>query len=171
MRRLAAVLVTILAGLLAACGDDSDDDEAGGTGPTTTTTTAARSTTTAAADEQETVAVAETSLGEVLVDADGRTVYMFARDSGGTSQCRGPCAQTWPPVVASGEPTAGAGLDATKVGTTTRDDGTRQVTYNGHPLYRYAPDQAPGDTEGHGVGGVWFAVTPTGEAVPADAGG
>ena len=169
MRRWPAlILVAILAVSLAACGDD-DDDEAGGGGPATTA--AAPSTTTTAEVEEDTLAVARTSLGEILGDADGRTVYLFSRDSGGTSQCRGACAQTWPPVVVSGEPAVGAGLDAAKVGTATRDDGSRQVTYGGHPLYRYAPDQASGDTKGQGVGGVWFVVSPAGEAVTTQAGG
>ena len=161
-------LVAVLAVLLAACGDD-DEEEAGGGGPTRTT--ASTSTTTTDVASEETIAVGRTSLGEILVDAEGRTLYLFTRDTGGASQCRGQCAQTWPPLTVSGEPTAGTGLDSAKIGTITREDGSRQVTYGGHPLYHYGADQGPGDTRGHGVGGVWFVASSSGEAVTAEAGG
>ena len=150
----------------AACGDDDDDDAAGTT--TTeeeTTTTVADSTTSTSgqAASGETVAVAETSLGEVLVDGEGMTLYLFTNDSDSTSTCSGGCADTWPPLTVDGEPSGGEGVDAALLGTTDRDDGTTQVTYNGQPLYTYAADSAPGDVNGQGVGGVWYAVLPTGE--------
>jgi predicted lipoprotein with Yx(FWY)xxD motif len=115
------------------------------------------------------VQAATTPLGDVLVNADGRTLYLFTKDAGGKSSCAGACADTWPALTVSADPTAGSGADAGKLGTVMRDDGTKQVTYAGSPLYTYAPDKKAGDTNGQGVGGVWFAVTPEGKAVGASA--
>jgi predicted lipoprotein with Yx(FWY)xxD motif len=107
-----------------------------------------------------TVDVGSTSLGNVLV-AGGRTLYLFTPDANGTSTCYGQCASTWPPLLTSGPPVAGAGVDAALLGTTTRTDGSVQVTYAGHPLYLFARDGA-GQTNGEGYGGLWYAVTPGG---------
>ncbi|MDQ1520153.1 MAG: hypothetical protein QOI55_1226, partial [Actinomycetota bacterium] len=93
------------------------------------------------------------------------TVYLFGADKGTKSACSGACAVNWPPLVASGTPTAGSGAKASLVGTSTRSDGKKQVTYNGHPVYLFARDQKAGDTNGQGVnafGGSWFALTPAG---------
>ena len=98
-----------------------------------------------------------------LVDGKGMTLYLFTKDSPGTSACSGNCAKSWPPLLTSGTPVAGTGVDASKFGTTTRADGTTQVTYNGWPLYYYAKDQQPGDTNGDGVGSVWYLITPSGD--------
>jgi predicted lipoprotein with Yx(FWY)xxD motif len=78
--------------------------------------------------------------------------------------CQGDCLVTWPPLARTGTPTAGTGVDAAKIGTITRSDGSSQVTYAGWPLYHFAADAAPGDVMGQGVGGVWFAVLPDGTA-------
>jgi predicted lipoprotein with Yx(FWY)xxD motif len=107
-------------------------------------------------------------LGNILVDSQGRTLYLFQKDSGTTSSCTGACAAAWPPLRVNGQPTVGSGANASMVGTTTRSDGNPQVTYNGHPLYLYAGDQNPGDTNGQGLtafGGGWFAVSPAGNQV------
>jgi len=111
--------------------------------------------------------VATTSLGSTLVDGTGRTLYLFENDTSSASTCTGACAGTWPALTTSGAPTAGSGVDASMLGTTTRDDGTTQVTYNGHPVYRYAGDSAAGDTKGEGIGGTWFAVSPSGDKITA----
>jgi predicted lipoprotein with Yx(FWY)xxD motif len=103
------------------------------------------------------------------VDAGGRTLYLFQQDTGTTSTCSGDCATTWPALTTDGAPTAGDGAQASLLGTTARDDGTTQVTYAGHPLYLFSGDAAPGDTNGQGIGGVWFASTPDG--TPAAAAG
>lgn len=116
----------------------------------------------APAPSATTVDVRSTSLGDVLVDATGRTLYLFTPDTGGTSTCYGQCATAWPPLLTSGTPVAGSGVDASLLGTTTRTDGSVQVTYAGHPLYYFAKDSAPGQTNGEGVGGVWYAVSPAG---------
>ena len=132
-------------------GDSEDSDDSGDAGGTQEAGTSL-------------VNVGETSLGDVLVSADGMTLYMFAQDTGGTSACTEGCAEAWPPLLADGAPSGGDGVDASLLGTIERADGAMQVTYDGHPLYSYAADKEPGDTVGQGVGDVWFAVTPSGEA-------
>jgi predicted lipoprotein with Yx(FWY)xxD motif len=116
-----------------------------------------------------TIAVSDnSSLGKVLVDSKGRTVYLFQKDTGSMSTCSGACATDWPPVTTTGKPTAGSGLTASMVGTTTRSDGTKQVTYNGHPLYTFVGDSKAGDTAGQGLndfGASWWAVSPSGSEV------
>jgi predicted lipoprotein with Yx(FWY)xxD motif len=112
------------------------------------------------------------SLGTILVDSQGRTLYLFQKDSGGKSACFGACATAWPPLSASGKPTVGSGLNASLIGTTPRSDGKPQVTYNGHPLYTFVMDQSPGDVNGQGVnafGASWFTVNPAGDQVTTQA--
>ncbi len=103
--------------------------------------------------------------GSFLVDGNGMTLYLFTKDSAGTSNCSGGCASNWPPLTVTGQPVAGAGVNASLLGTTARADGSVQVTYNGHPLYYYKADHAPGDENGQGAGGVWYVVSATGDAV------
>ncbi len=114
-----------------------------------------------------TVRAASTGLGTVLVDERGLTLYMFARDSRepSTSNCYGTCAINWPPLLTTDRPVAGPGVRPELLGTITRADGTRQVTYNGWPLYYWFQDAQPGDTRGQNVGGVWFVVRPDGTPV------
>ena len=103
----------------------------------------------------------------VLTNSAGFTLYSFAPDTSTTSNCNGQCATYWPPV--KGPATAGAGVTGT-LGTITRPDGTTQATYDGHPLYTYAADTAPGQAKGNGLnlsGGVWHEVTVSGSATPA----
>jgi predicted lipoprotein with Yx(FWY)xxD motif len=114
-----------------------------------------------------TVGVGRTSLGPILVDSRGRTVYLFKKDAGPTSICTGACAAVWPPVLAT-NPTAGAGADVSLLGSTRRTDGATQVTYNGHPLYLFVGDQKAGDTNGQAVnafGAAWFVLSPTGSQI------
>jgi predicted lipoprotein with Yx(FWY)xxD motif len=114
------------------------------------------------------VKVANSRLGKILVDSRGRTLYLFTKDSGSRSTCTGACATPWPPLLADGTTTVSGGALASMVGTTRRSDTTPQVTYNGHPLYLFAKDKSPGDTNGEGVsafGGSWFAVSPAGNRV------
>jgi predicted lipoprotein with Yx(FWY)xxD motif len=99
--------------------------------------------------------------GPILVDGNGRTLYLFTPDDGmSTPQCTGGCAQTWPPLKASGAPHATGGAQQSLLGVE-----SGQVTYNGHPLYRYASDSAPGQTNGQGVGGIWYVVSTSGNPV------
>jgi predicted lipoprotein with Yx(FWY)xxD motif len=118
------------------------------------------------AADTATIGTADTHLGTVLVDADGHTLYLFEEDTGSSSTCIDGCVTSWPPLVAEGAPTAGEGATG-QLGTTTRDDGTDQVTYAGHPLYRYSGDAAPGETNGQGLGEMWFVVAPDGTAITA----
>ena len=90
------------------------------------------------------------------------TLYIFTNDTPGTSNCNGQCASLWPPLLTNGSPVAGQGVTSSMLGTVMRADGTTQVTYNSWPLYYYAKDSTAGDTNGEGVGSVWFVITPDG---------
>jgi predicted lipoprotein with Yx(FWY)xxD motif len=103
-----------------------------------------------------------TTLGSFLVDSKGMTLYIFTNDTPNTSNCNAGCTGNWPPLLTSGAPTAGDGVTASMLGTTTRSDGTTQVTYNGAPLYYFAGDKAAGDTNGEGKAGSWYVMTPAG---------
>lgn len=116
----------------------------------------------AADDGGGALAAAATDLGEVVVDGEGMTLYMFDPDEGGEPTCYEDCAASWPPLLTDGEPQAGEGLDAALLGTVERTDGTTQVTYNGWPLYHWAADEEPGDVGGQGVGGAWWVLGPDG---------
>lgn len=140
--------------------------------------------------------------GAYLTDGEGRTLYLVDNEnmenasggetggeSGGENEsaagmmqntlpCTDACAEEWPPFLSDGDPTAGEGVDASLLGTTTRDDGSVQVTYNGWPLYYYKDDEASGDTNGQGIeppdeeafGGSWYVVSPEGEAIEGEEG-
>ena len=111
------------------------------------------------------LSLADTSVGTVIVDADGFTVYLFVPDQRGSSTCDGECAERWPPVAGSDvQPSVADGLDVNRLSTIQRNDGTVQLTYNGWPLYRFVGDTDEGAVAGHGQGNVWFAMAPTGEA-------
>ena len=112
-----------------------------------------------------TVNLADSALGSILVDGDGRTLYLFMNDTPTAPACTGGCLAKWPPLVAAGTTTPGAGLSAEDFGTVTAGDGSTQVTFYGHPLYYFAADANPGDTNGQGVGGVWYVVDGEGNAV------
>ena len=114
------------------------------------------------------VTVANSPLGRILVDASGRTLYLFQQDTTTVSTCDGACASLWPPLTATGNPEAAEGVSAAKLGTTKRTDGTTEITYNGHPLYYYAGDAKPGDTTGQGLdlyGAEWNVLSPAGEKI------
>ena len=149
----AAVLVPLVALVAAGCGSSNN-----------TPTTAVKPTSGSSA----TVSVANTGLGKILVDAKGRTLYLFAKDSGTKSTCSGECAAAWPPLRTSGKPTAGGGAKASLLGTTSRSDGQPQVTYAGHPLYGFQGDSKPGDTTGQGnpgFGAPWYVLSPAGNEI------
>jgi predicted lipoprotein with Yx(FWY)xxD motif len=110
--------------------------------------------------------------GTALVDGTGRALYLFEADTGTTSTCTGACAQVWPPLLASGPaPVTTGAAEASLVGASPRADGTLQVTYDGHPLYYFAGDTAPGDVRGQGIhnfGGGWYVVAPGGDGIDDD---
>jgi predicted lipoprotein with Yx(FWY)xxD motif len=156
----AAAPLIVLA--VAACGGGSGGASASPTPPTTPT------------GQPATVGVASTGLGQILVNSQGHTLYLFQKDTGTTSTCTGACATSWPPLRATGQPTVGSGANAALLGTTSRSDGGPQITYNGHPVYLFFQDQKPGDTKGEGVnafGASWYALSPTGNQVTAAASG
>ena len=113
-----------------------------------------------------TVDVKSSSLGRILVNPQGQTIYLFEKDKGPTSTCSAACAAAWPPVTGAGK--GGTGTTAGKLGTTRRSDGMMQVTYAGHPLYTYAGDSSPGQTNGEGLkqfGAEWYVLSPAGKKV------
>ena len=158
--RGATAATALLAALaMAGCGDSDSDSDPGGGGygaPDETTTGATASVE---------LTLADTDLGEVLADGEGMTLYLFTEDSGGTSTCYDDCAAAWPPLTVEDRAAVSGGLDEGLVGSIERDDGTTQVTYNGHPLYYWANDTAPGDVNGQGVNDVWYVVDAEGNAV------
>jgi predicted lipoprotein with Yx(FWY)xxD motif len=114
------------------------------------------------------VSTAGTSLGTILVDSRGRTLYLFEKDRNGKSACAGQCAAFWPPLIASGKPRVAGTAKASLVGTTKRADGRLQVTYNHHPLYTFAKDTKKGQMSGEGVnafGAGWDVVSPAGAKI------
>jgi predicted lipoprotein with Yx(FWY)xxD motif len=155
--KLPAIGLALLlsAGLaLAACGDDSS---------TATSDTSASGATSTSAAAAATVRVESGALGDHLVDAEGFTLYLFEKDQGTTTACTAACSTNWPAATASGTPTAGAGVDQSKLATAS----TGQLTYNGHLLYRFAGDTAAGDTNGTKVPS-WYAVGPDGKGIELD---
>jgi predicted lipoprotein with Yx(FWY)xxD motif len=113
-----------------------------------------------------TIGTRSTPIGTILTAAGGRTVYLFEKDRRGKSSCSGACASAWMPVAAPA--TAGSGVTGSMLTTTTRSDGTKQVVYNGHPIYYFAGDTQPTDTKGQGVhafGADWYEIGPTGSKV------
>jgi predicted lipoprotein with Yx(FWY)xxD motif len=168
MIRLIAIGAAAGALILAGCGGDDDDDGGESTEPV-----AAAPTTTATEPAQQAAATgtqiktSDSQYGQVLFDGDDQAIYYFDKEKGSKSECYGACAEAWPPVLTEGDPQAGSGAKAGLLGTTQRDDGTMQVTYDGHPLYYYA-DEGPGQVDCHNVdefGGLWLAVQGNGLAV------
>jgi predicted lipoprotein with Yx(FWY)xxD motif len=116
------------------------------------------------------ITTAKSSAGTVLATSSGRAVYLWVKDTGDMSNCNGACAGAWPPVTTTGTATASGGATASEIGTITRSDGTKQVTYDGHPLYYFSGDSGPGTASGQGsdaFGAKWWLVTPTGSDVTA----
>jgi predicted lipoprotein with Yx(FWY)xxD motif len=162
MRTRFSVLVVISFLLLAACGGD---DPAPVSQPDQSQPTEVESPPPDEATAAGTVLVAGSDLGDILTDAEGMTLYMFMPDENGEPTCYDDCAATWPPLEAEGDPIAGDGVDRSLLGTVERTDGAAQVTYNDMPLYYFAPDEAAGDTNGQGVGDVWWVVSPSGDPI------
>lgn len=153
---LAVVAATVA---FAACGSSgsskASSSNKGSSGPTTPSTAAP-----SPAASSPSVVLTSTKLGQVLAAPDGKILYLFTKDQGTTTACTGGCAKAWPPLDSSGKPTVAAGLDASKAATVS----SGQVTYNGHLLYYYAGDSAPGDTNGLSIPG-WHVVSPLGTAM------
>ncbi|GAA4599629.1 hypothetical protein GCM10023194_80220 [Planotetraspora phitsanulokensis] len=168
--RLVAATFAVV-GLATAC---SSGDETKGAAPAPATKAAAPDSTagSAAADATASpgpvvggpVGTSTSSLGLIVVDGTGRTVYAYDKDKTqpATSDCNAQCAAQWPPVPAT---TDVAGIDSALVGSLTRQDGSQQLTINDHPVYLYAGDKAPGDVKGQLAQGAWHAITPKGKEI------
>jgi predicted lipoprotein with Yx(FWY)xxD motif len=141
--------------VVAACAGGDDTDAAGENEPDRSAET--------------TIAVEDSVLGEMVVDGEGRTLYVFLADEGSESTCYEDCEASWPPLTVEGDP-AGEGVDASLLGTTEREDGSTQVTLDGHPLYYFGGDETADDANGQGVSDVWYVVSPDGEAITARSG-
>jgi predicted lipoprotein with Yx(FWY)xxD motif len=156
--RIRFVAVAALAALALAACSSSDKAASPSTNPSSTTTTTVVETTTTTAPASgggETVSLASTSLGQILVDSKGMTLYLDENDQPGMPACTAACLTAWPPLVAPASPTFGAGLDASKFTTVTASDGTKQLAVDGWPLYYFTNDKKPGDVTGQGAGGFY----------------
>ncbi|HEU4356521.1 MAG TPA: hypothetical protein VFT27_13110 [Actinomycetota bacterium] len=178
--RRALPVAVVLTLTLAAC--TSDDGSTGATGspsaPSPTTEPSETPTESPADPPTETPSAAgrgteiesdDSAFGLILTDRRGNTPYVFLPDEQGPSTCYADCAASWPALIARGDLEVSGNdedpTDASLLGTASRDDGGRQVTYNGWPLYHFAADEGPGDTNGQGVGGVWYVVSPDGDPI------
>jgi predicted lipoprotein with Yx(FWY)xxD motif len=141
----------------------------GGTTPSATAPSPSLAASPSPSASAETIKVAtDAKLGQILVDEEGKTLYLFVADKGTASTCCTSCATIWPPVLTNGAPQAEGGAKASLLGTTTRTDGKVEVTYAGHPLYYFIQDKKAGDTTGQGVNGfgaLWWVLSPSGAAI------
>ncbi len=152
--------------LVAACGSAASSST-GAAAPASPTGSSPASSS-ASASGTAVIETASSSAGTFLTDGSGRAVYVWANDTGDMSNCNGACAGAWPPVTTGGSATASGGAKASDLGTITRSDGTKQVTYDGHPLYYFSGDSGPGMASGQGsdnFGAKWWLVAPTGSDV------
>jgi predicted lipoprotein with Yx(FWY)xxD motif len=170
---MGVVLAVLGALVIAGCGGGSSSSSSGSSStPEASGGESASATTSSEGGGSSTIAGAEVGgLGEVLANSEGMTVYLYTPDTGTTSTCYGGCETEWPPVVAEGKPSAGEGAMSTALGTTKRKDGTMQVTYEGHPVYLFAGDKAPGEANGQGDDGVWWVMNEAGEAIESGGSG
>lgn len=186
--RVALALAALAVGTAACGGSSSNASKGGSTAPSSGPATSAPANSTdpggyggygssgggagtaSSTPSAAKVAVAKSGgLGQFLVDGAGRSLYLFEKDKGSTSNCSGDCAKVWPPFTSSGPATAGAGAMSSLLGTTSRTDGSKQVTYHGHPLYYYVSDGSKaGSTAGQGLnqfGAGWYVLSPAGSKV------
>ena len=175
MRRLLLTILAVTALAMAGCGSDDDAGDDGGA-PAADTAAAPEAQPTETEQEQAragreragtTIELGDSQYGQVLFDEGGQAIYLFDKETSDTSECYDDCAAEWPPVLTEGEPRVGEGLDESLLGTTERDDGTTQVTYNGHPLYFYA-HEGKDEVRCHnvpGFGGIWLALGADGNRI------
>ena len=166
-----AALALASALVLAACGSSSSGTSSTSSTSATGSAPAYGASTSKATSSSATASVVGTktsSLGTFLVDAKGRALYLWDADHGAMSASSGDCAHDWPPLTTTATPKASGTAKASLLGTTTRSDGSREVTYAGHPLYYFAGDTTPGQTTGQGsdgFGAAWWVVAPGGKAI------
>jgi predicted lipoprotein with Yx(FWY)xxD motif len=162
----ASVVVSTLA--LTACNNSSSTTSPAAGGAASSSTFSA--TGSPVASGNATVDSTSSDLGTILVDANGMTLYLNTQDTATASSCTGSCAATWPPLTSGGSTKAGSGVQSAQLGTLMVGD-TDQITYYGHPLYTYSGDTGPGETNGQGVGGVWYVVSTKGTPVKGSSSG
>jgi predicted lipoprotein with Yx(FWY)xxD motif len=156
-----ALLAAACSGSTSGNGNGNGNGNGYGSGYGVGTTSAGPATTSV-------VGIRASGVGQTLVDGQGNTLYLFEADRAGESTCNAACAAVWPPYLGGSTVQAGTGVTASLLSTITRGDGGRQVAYGGHPLYRYAGDNAPGDLRGQGLdqfGAKWFVLGPTGSEI------
>jgi predicted lipoprotein with Yx(FWY)xxD motif len=177
MTRLLAIATTCaLLAIGVGCGGDDDDSSSEDAGAATTTATEASKSEgggngggkpeRADSGSGSAVEVSDSEFGQILTDSDGRTLYLFDKETTDRSECFGACAEAWPPFYTKGEPRAGSGVKDELLGTTDHE-GKELVTYNGQPLYYYV-DEGPNEVLCQGVdefGGLWLVVDPSGDAI------
>jgi predicted lipoprotein with Yx(FWY)xxD motif len=170
MRRLLLLTLAIAAVLAGGCGSDSESGDEGAAPEAAAEKPDPQSTTSdgqPAKPKGTTIKLAGSQFGKVVFDRAGQAIYLFDKEKSDRSECYGECAAAWPPVLTQGDPEAGKGIDKGLLGTTQRDDGKTQVTYNGHPLYFYA-HEGRNEVRCHnvpGFGGLWLALDREGNAV------
>jgi predicted lipoprotein with Yx(FWY)xxD motif len=153
--------------LIAACGGSSSHPKHAASSSTSTSASNA-------SDSSDTVRSAHGALGTYLVGSSGHSLYLWLGDTKGRSNCSGACAKAWPPLTTSGRASASGGAMAADLGTITRANGTKQVTYKGHPLYYFAGDSGAGQTNGQGsdaFGAKWWVIAPSGQAITKSSAG
>jgi predicted lipoprotein with Yx(FWY)xxD motif len=173
LRMLSIALLSLATVAWAGCGDDDDD---GGTTTAAQTETQEQKSGDAGGRYREApddkpdgtaIKLAASPVGDALFDGDDQAIYLFDAEESDKPECYDDCAAAWPPVLTEGKPVAEGPIEQGLLGTTKRDDGTTQVTYNGHPLYYYA-HEGPGELRCHNVsefGGLWLALDETGSAL------
>ena len=155
--------VPVAAALLAAACSSSSSSSSAAAAPAASSSPAASASTTATV-----IKTTAGSTGAFLTSSSGRAIYLWVKDGKNMSACNGACAGAWPPVTTTGSVTAGSGVTASDLGTITRSGGTKQVTYDGHPLYYFSGDSAAGQTNGQGsdaFGAKWWLVSPAGTQI------
>ena len=155
--------VPLAVALIAAAACSSSASSSSSTTPQSSATPAS-----AAGSSATVITTANSSGGAFLTNSSGRAIYLFLADSKDKSNCSGACASTWPPVTTTGTPTASGSAQSSDLGTITRSDGTKQVTYDGHPLYYFAGDTGAGTDKGQGIDGFgakWWLIAPSGSSI------
>jgi predicted lipoprotein with Yx(FWY)xxD motif len=162
-----AALVGVAA-IVAACGSSSNTSSGASSAASAPPASSASSAAASAPAKGISISMTKGPAGTYLTGASGRALYLWVADSSGKSSCSGACAKVWPPLETKGTPIAAHGVNAADLGTITRSDGSKQVTYNGHPLYYFVGDSGSGSTKGQGstgFGAKWWLVAPAGTAI------
>jgi predicted lipoprotein with Yx(FWY)xxD motif len=170
MGGVAALLGVAL--VVAACGSSSNTTSSASSAANNSPAPA--SSASSGAGSTTSISTAQGSDGTYLTGSSGRALYLWVADSGGKSSCSGACAKAWPPVLSSATPNVSGGATASDLGTISRSDGAKQVTYKGHPLYYFIADSSRGSTKGQGsnnFGAKWWLVGPSGTAITKGAAG